>query len=146
MQENLWKTFIIENKDLINRGEWTQVFSHLLDAQTKWDFLKLVLNQISSFPGIGLSRQDLLVLGEALADDFQESGAVKVSSLIDYAELDTTDLYDILQYAKLLNYFVFEDIETGSYYVSETLGGMTKFAKSNNIPLINLKEMNAIEH
>lgn len=141
MQENLLKTFIIENKDLINNGKWPQVFARLLDAQSKWEFLQLVLNQISSFPEIGLDRQDMLVLGELITSDFQDKmPAIKVSDLIDTAELDSMDLYDILSLAKMLNYFAFKDTETDSYYISETLGGMTKYAKLNNIPLINLVE------
>lgn len=141
MQENLLKTFIIENRDLINDGKWSQVFTRLLDAQSKWEFLQLVLNQIPSFPGIGLDRQDILVIGELLTADFQDKmAAIKVSDLIDTAELDSTDLYDILSLAKMLNYFAFKDTETDSYYISETLGGMTKYAKLNNIPLINLVE------
>lgn len=141
MQENLLKTFIIENRDLINDGKWSQVFTRLLDAQSKWEFLQLVLNQIPSFPGIGLDRQDILVIGELLTADFQDKMvAIKVSDLIDTAELDSTDLYDILSFAKMLNYFAFKDTETDGYYISETLGGMTKYAKSNNIPLINLVE------
>lgn len=141
MQENLLKTFIIENRDLINDGKWSQVFTRLLDAQSKWEFFQLVLNQIPSFPGIGLDRQDILVIGELLTADFQDKmAAIKVSDLIDTAELDSTDLYDILSLAKMLNYFAFKDTETGSYYISETLGGMTKYAKLNNILLINLVE------
>lgn len=141
MQENLLKTFIIENKDLINNGRWPQVFARLLDSQSKWEFLQLVLNQIPSFPGIGLERQDMLVLGELITSDFQDKmPAIKVSDLIDTAELDTTDLHDILYFAKMLNYLVFKDTETDSYYISETLGGILKYAKSNNIPFINLAE------
>lgn len=141
MQENLLKAFIIENKDLINNGKWSQVFARLLDPQSKWEFLQLVLNQIPSFPGIGLDRQDILVVGELLTADFQDKmAAIKVSDLIDTAELDSIDLYDILSLAKMLNYFAFKDTETDSYYISETLGGMTKYAKLNNIPLINLVE------
>ena len=141
MQEDLLKTFIIENKDLIDNGKWYQVFARLLDAQSKWEFLQLVLNQIPSFPGIGLDRQDILVIGELLTADFQDKmAAIKVSDLIDTAELDSIDLYDILSLAKMLNYFAFKDTETDSYYISETLGGITKYAKLNNIPLINLVE------
>ena len=141
MQENLLKTFIIENKDLINNGKWSQVFARLLDSQSKWEFLQLVLNQIPSFPEIGLERQDMLVLGELITSDFQDKiTAIKVSDLIDTAELDSTDLYDILSLVKMLNYSAFKDTETDSYYISETLGGMIKYAKLNNIPLINLVE------
>ena len=139
MQENLLKTFITENRDLINKGEWSQVFSRLLDARSKWEFLQLVLNQISSFPSIGLDRQDLLVLGETLTTEFENhTYAIRVSDLIDVAELNSTDRFDIIDFAKLLNYFVFKDTKTESYYIAETLGGMTRFAKSNNIPLIDL--------
>ena len=141
MQENLLKTLILENRDLINKQEWSQVFSRLLDFQSKWEFLQLVLNQISSFPGIGLDRQDLAVLGELITTDFENHiNAINISDLIDTAELDSTNLFEIIKFAKLLSYFVFKDTETDSYYIAETLGGMIRFAKSNNIPLINLTE------
>jgi len=141
MQEDLLKTFITENRDLINKGEWPQVFSRLLDVQSKWEFLQLVLSKISSFPGIGLDRQDLLVLGELITADFEDhADAINISDLIDTAELDSTDLFEIVEFAKMLSYFVFKDTKADSYYIAKTLGEMTRFAKSNNIPLIDLME------
>lgn len=99
----------------------------------------MVLNQISSFPGIGLDRQKLAVLGELITANFKyHLTAINISDLIDIAELDSIDLFEVVEFAKLLSYFVFKDTETDSYYIAETLGGMTRFAKLNNIPLINL--------